>query len=39
LDKSFVANDGSTAHDSRAAVIDFFTKFPEYRNRKFFIAG
>jgi serine carboxypeptidase-like clade 2 len=39
LDQTFQYNDAVTAHDSLAAVLNFFEKFPELRSRKMFIAG
>jgi len=39
LDKSYKNNDNNTAYDSLAALKDFFTKFPEYRQKRFYIAG
>jgi serine carboxypeptidase-like clade 2 len=38
-DQNYRHNDASTAYDSLYAVIDFFTKFSEYRQNIFFIAG
>lgn len=38
-DKNYTHNDVSTAYDNRNAIIDFFSKFTEYRNNFFFIAG
>lgn len=39
MDASFEHNDATTAYDSLKAVANFFSKFPEYQGRKFFIAG
>jgi hypothetical protein len=39
LDKTYQYNDYNTANDAYNAVVDFFEKFPEYKGRRFFIAG
>jgi serine carboxypeptidase-like clade 2 len=39
LDKTYKYNDFNTADDGINALVDFFNKFPEYKGRRFFIAG
>jgi len=39
LDKSYKHNDNNTAYDALAALKDFFAKFPEYRQSRFYITG
>lgn len=39
LNTSFIYNDAITAHDNFDALLSFFQKFPEYKNRNFWIAG
>ena len=39
LDQKYEYNDYNTADDALKAVVNFFEKFPEYKGRRFFIAG
>mgnify|MGYP000288919143 CR=1 FL=1 len=36
---SFQLNDYTTGEDNLRALLDFFEKYPEYRDNNFFIAG
>lgn len=38
-DADYACNDDSTATDSLNAIMDFFEKFPELKNRDFFVTG